>query len=316
LLTSARLTLKHHRFEVGIAALVAILIGVAALVVDFRLHAVNVPAGCFETWLSNPFDAGDCDAPVRAFAGINEEEAGKVFAAMVVLPFIVGLLGGVPIVGRELEARTAQTAWSLSGSRLRWLLRQLVPIAITLGCAVAFAAFAAGVLEATRVTWQQSGSEDLALHGWPVVGRAFAALGLGLSFGGLLGRTLQAFILGAVFSLVIVFAAGVARDQWLFAQRTFIDAGPDFNGHTWGSAWFAPDGTEIDEEVARAQVPATVGVDDRYQWLSDNGYRNPVIGVREEVALGWAPYEALGFTVVGAVFLAAATVVVNRRRPG
>lgn len=45
---------------------------------------------------------------------------------------------GVPIVARELEARTAQTAWSLSGSRLRWLLRQMAPILILLGVTVSF----------------------------------------------------------------------------------------------------------------------------------------------------------------------------------
>ena len=152
MLASARLTLKQHRFEVGVATIAAVLLGAAALVVDARLRAVNASSGCFESWLAgNP--TSDCSTSVAAFASINESQANVVFAAMAILPFAVGLLGGVPIVGRELEARTAETAWSLSASRIAWLGRQLLPIVLSLGLAVTFASVAAGVLEATRQPW-------------------------------------------------------------------------------------------------------------------------------------------------------------------
>lgn len=320
MLTSARLTLKQHRFEVGGAVLGAFLLGVLALVVDARLRAINVPAGCFDVWLSaGPEGAGDCTAPVKAFAAINEEEAGKILAAMAVLPFALGLLAGVPIVGRELESRTAQTAWSLTASRLRWLLRQLAPILTLLGVAITFAALAANVLETTREPWNHSGFSDIELHGPPVVGRALGALGVGLLLGALLGRTLPAFIVGALLSILLVMGAGIARSAWLDTQKTVIPVDSstgqpaDPYALTFGQGWLTPEGAQIEDEESFARVPS--GESDPNAWLRDQGYKQFIVGVREEVAMGWAPYEALGFGLVGMASFVAGIVVVNRRRP-
>jgi len=321
MLTSVRLTLKQHRFEVGAAVLGALVLGALALVVDSRLRAINVPAGCFEAWMSGggADGAGDCSGPVQAFATINEEEAGKLLAAMAVLPFVVGLLAGVPIVGRELESRTAQTAWSLSGSRLRWLLRQLAPIVILVGVAITFAAFAASVLEATREPWYHSGFSDVALHGPPVIARAFGALGLGLLIGASLGRTLPAFIVGAILSLMLVYVAGAARYSWLDMQDPVIIGDSsvgqpaDFHGLITAQVWLTPQGTQLGWDEVTARVPA--GVSEPDGWLYDNGYKLIDLGLNEEVLLGWAQYEVLIFGLVGFASLAAGIVVVNRRRP-
>ena len=320
MLTSVRLTLKQHQFEVGGAILGALVLGVLALIVDARLRAINVPAGCFEAWLSGggADGAGACSGPVQAFATINEEEGGKVLAAMAVMPFLVGLLAGVPIVGRELESRTLQTAWSLSGSRLRWLLRQLTPIAILVLMAVTFAAFAASILEASREPWYHSGFSDVTLHGPPVVARAFGALGFGLLLGAYLGRTLPAFIVGALVSLVLVANASTISYTWLESQKAVVafvssrEAG-NWNGWTYGSAWLAPDGTQLSDEGGFALVPP--GELDPQAWLLDRGYRWVIIGVTEEAAMGWGRYDALIFSLVGVLSLAASIVVVDRRRP-
>ena len=320
MLTSARLTLKQHRFEVGAAVIGALVLGALALVVDSRLRAINVPAGCFEAWLSGggADGAGDCSGPVQAFATINEEEGGKVLAAMAVLPFVVGLLAGVPIVGRELEARTVQTAWSLAASRLRWLLRQLTPVVILVLVAVTFAAFAANMLETTREPWYHSGFSDVTLHGPPVVARAFGALGLGLLLGASLGRTLPAFIIGALVSLVLVYNVSAISYTWLESQKAVVadvsgrESGT-WNGWTYGSAWLAPDGTQLSDEDGFALVPQ--GALDPEAWLRDRGFRWVIIGVSEEAAVGWAQYDVLIFGLIGIASLAGSIVVVDRRRP-
>jgi hypothetical protein len=319
MLTSARLTLKLHRFEVAAASLAAILLGLASLIVVYRLNAVHVPPGCFDAWLSGggAAGAGDCGPPVQLFGEINEGEAGKIFAAFAILPFAVGLLGGVPLVGDELEARTAQTAWSLNASRLRWLGRQLAPVLVVLGITVTFAALAANLLEATREPWYHHASDDLTLHGLLVVVRAFAALSLGLLIGALVGRTLPAFILGAVLSLALVSTIGAVREQWLFDQKAVVGNAstgepPGWHGTTYGSVWLSSDGTQLDDAQAIALVPA--GTPDAVAWLEDRGYRLLPIGVSDEVAMSWGQYDAFGFGLVGATCLAAAMVVVNRRR--
>jgi hypothetical protein len=316
MLKSVRLTLKQHRFEVGAAALAALVLGFSALVVVYRLNAVNVPPGCFEAWLSGggAEGAGACAGPVQTFATINEEEAGKVLAAMAVLPFAVGLLGGVPLVGREIEARTAQTAWFLTGSRVRWLVRQLSPVLVLLIAAVTFAALAASVLEQTREAWYHSALSDMSLHGPIVVARAFGALGLGLLVGALVGRTLPAFIIGTALSLVVIAIAGGAQWQWLEAQKTVVrpDA-REWRGITMGNVWVAPDGTQLTDREALSRAPSTAG--DPYAWLASEGYQQRQLGVPESVALQWAPYDIVGFTVLGVALLAASAVVVDRRRP-
>lgn len=39
------------------------------------------------------------------------------------------------------------------------------------------------------------------------------------------------------------------------------------------------------------------------------------MGVSDEMALGWAPYDGAIFGIVGVLSLAGAVVLVNRRRP-
>lgn len=319
MLTSVRLTLKHHRFEVGAAMLAALVLGISALAVAYRLNAVGVPAGCFDAWLNGggADGAGSCAAPVQAFATINEEEAGKVFAAMAVLPFAVGLLAGVPLVGREIETRTAQTAWSLSGSRLRWLARQLAPVLVVILVAVAFAALAADVLEQTRAPWYHSAISDMALHGPIVVGRALAGLGIGLLVGALVGRTLPAFIVGALAVLLVVTLVGGTQFDWFRSRAQLFmssSGGAGFaDGLQFDQVWIGPDGSRIDDINLSTKVPAE-NADDPYGWMVSHGYRQGFYGLPTDVALGWIPYDLAIFAGLGAASVMGAGLVVSRRR--
>ena len=319
-LRSARLTLKQHRFEIAAAAIASLVIGVAALWVNAQLLGVNVPPGCFDAWMHGGGTAGvDCDKLVQAFVEINNGQAGQVFAATAVLPFLVGLLGGVPLVGRELEARTAQMAWALAASRRRWFGRQLWPILLVLGATVIFAAAATTVLEDTRRLMSSYFFMDYGLYGPLVVARAFAALGLGLVTGAALGRTLPALIVGGLLCVIVVGAASGLRDAWLHAQPliAFEQAtteAADFDGILLEQAWRAPDGTIIREVDAMA-LAAAAGATDPYVWLIDGGYDTVQLGVTAETARGWLPLEIAGTTTLGLVLILGAVAVVDRRRP-
>ena len=325
MLGAVQVTLKQHRFEVGAAALAALVLGVSALVVSYRLVATNVPSGCFESVIGGDAEpSSSCRTAVDAFASIDREEAEKVLAATAVLPFVLGLLGGIPIVAREIEARTAQTAWSLFASRRRWLILQVAPILLVLGVAVTFAALAASLLEATREPlYQASRTFDafrgLGLHGPLVVIRAFGAFGLGLLFGALDGRSMPALVYGVLLSIGLAIGTQVARDAWLQGQPTVVIAdaccsqGVDWHGQQMGRVWLAPGGDRIGDDVARTRVPAAVS--DPERWLAEQGYRWVEIGVTEEVGSRWGAYDALGFGLVGVGSLAAAMAVVDRRRP-
>jgi hypothetical protein len=321
LVRSARITLKQHRFEVAVAAITAVLLGVRALWVNARLAEVEVPARCFEAWIATAGEVGaDCDALFRAFSRINGEEAGPLFGAMAVLPWLAGLLGGVTLVGRELEARTAQTAWALAASRGRWFGRQLWPILLVLGVTVAFAATAASILSATRSATDVYIWLDLGARGPLVVARAFAALGLGLVLGAALGRTLPAFIVAALLSIGFVAGSVAARAGWVNLQpRVVFDQAtvdtPGFRaGLLFEQGWRLPDGTVLTETEATALAPADGSVDP-YQWLLDRGYEVVQLGITAETAGGWEPLEIAGTTIFGLVLVLGTVVIVDRRRP-
>jgi hypothetical protein len=341
MLSAARVTIKQHRFEVIAAVLAAVAATVLGASIALRIDALDVSLDCLDRVLASQdgFSAGqECFALVREGSTILGEtfltgEGTVALSIMGVLPFLLGLVGGVPIVARELEARTAQTAWSLSASRVRWLAHQVGPIALVLGTVMILAALVAVPVADASVAWGRSASSLIGLHGPLAVGRAFAAFGLGLMLGALLGRALPATFLGIAISVALLFAVGIVRDAWTASLEPGVIA--DFSPQTGeysvspravttGWAVVAPDGTLLSSEEAR-DVAASAGVppaspDDvqdipALTWYEENGYVLLPIGVSDEMALGWAPYDGLIFGLVGALSVAAPCVVVNRRRP-
>lgn len=304
-----RLVAKQHAFELGAVAIGGILLGLAAALVALRLASIEIPASCLS---SGGPPSGGCSETLGAFYAINEEEAGKVLAGMAVLPFALGVVAGVPIVARELELGTLQTSWWLAGSRMRWLLHKIIPVLVVVVAATAFAAAAASYLESLRRVVSASMIQDLTLHGPPVVARAFGAFGLGLLVGAITGRTLPSVLITGALSLALVAVLGLARDQWMFDRREFIDdAG--WHGVGYGIAYVSPDGQRLDESAAFSLVPT--GVNDPYAWFAENGYREIEVGIRDDVAVRWIWYDMLAFGTAGAVALVLGALVIIRRRP-
>lgn len=321
MLASARLTFKQYRFELGVAAIVAVLLGLAALLVTYRLSSIMMPPGCFEAWLDarGGVFAPDCQSATSLWESINANEANFVFGAMLILPFVVGLVGGVPVVARELELGTAQTAWSVTPSRTRWLRRQLIPIMAVLGIATVFAAGAASVLESHQA---RTTVVHLILQGPIVVARALAAFGLALFVGSVVGRSLPAFLIAAVLSGALAAAADPIRIDWLFARREPLGYEATY-GYGFGYAWRAPDGTLTpwDEHTYERLIPpgavdSPYNEDQAYEdWLLTHGYELIQLGVPDEVARGWIPIETVGMSMIGLAAIGGAAFVVNRRRP-
>ena len=312
MLTGARLTFKSHRFEVVASVAAAAVIAAAMIAVRSHLAGADVPPGCFAQWLDHGPEAADsCEGPVRRFFEINEEEAGKVMAAMAVLPFALGLVLGVPLIGRELEHRTATIAWSLSASRRRWFIGRLVPI-----LALALALLVPVALLASALAWERRpwlppgvGYDDVALHGPIVVARGLLALAIGLLCGALTRRTLPGFIVGAVACLVLaMFATPIGREVW-FRQRVERFEGDRATALPPGSIEVGylqrtPDGRLVEvEEGFTSAPPGTEANTD--VWLAVPGHANPELERLE---------AAVTAAVAGSVLLLVFPVI-ERRRP-
>ncbi len=315
---AAWLTLKHHRFEIGFVVVYALILAVAGVWINQRLLGFEVPRECFDTWLSGPGEfSPECFAAVQEYSEFLYGTTSWFDVAMLLLPFAAGTLAGVSLVGRELESRTAQTGWSLSPSRPRWLIRQLWPVLLVVGLAVGLAALSAALLHNTRISgFPPTIFQGLGFQGLLVVARFLAAFGIALLAGSLLGRVLPAWIVAALacFALVVFGAIG-GRQSWLASQPGVIVE--DFTQSVLflEQLWREPEGTLIGEDQAFF-IAATAGEEeDPYEWLATNGYKPVARVVTAETAAQWEPMEIVGTFGLAVILLGATFPVVNRRRP-
>lgn len=117
-----------------------------------------------------------------------------VLALVLVVPALIGMFWGAPLLAHELETGTFRLAWTQSVSRTRWLL-------VKLGL-VGLASFLAAGLLSLMANWWNSplvaaspdrfGGGNFAVHGFVAGGYAVFAFTLGVTAGLLLRRTLPA----------------------------------------------------------------------------------------------------------------------------
>jgi hypothetical protein len=81
---------------------------------------------------------GDCGPLIDAFTS-HYPLAHVLGSLIILLPAILGVFWGAPLVARELEARTCDVAWTQAVSRTRWLSTKLVTIGLgAVGTTAAF----------------------------------------------------------------------------------------------------------------------------------------------------------------------------------
>jgi hypothetical protein len=198
--TAARLTFRLYRFELIAILAYGLVLTALAVVVTVRLNAASPGVDCLRTWIEQGAVIGPGCADPRTFLGLNEDEAGKVMAAMWLLPLVAGVLAGSVLVAREIEHRTAQLAWSVGPSRRRWYLDRLLPVLGVVLIATVLPAIAAEILEGARQPWVEplASAADYGLRGPIPVALAVAALGISVLIGALMGRMLPALIVAAL----------------------------------------------------------------------------------------------------------------------
>jgi hypothetical protein len=326
-ITQARFGLRLQRFEVIAVVVAALIVGLSAVIVRWRLDSIGVPMSCWDEWFSGsgPVSETACSGLAQSFLGINEEEGGKVMAAMAILPLFAGLFLGVPVVAREIEDRTAATAWALAGSRARWLGGRLLPLVVLTVITLAFLAVASELLWQGREPWGVFPNfRDVGLHGPGLIARGIATLGLALLVGAILGRVLPAVIVGVVLCFMLFVGWQMAFAAWgntaaverpmSYASENIEEA---FPGGTMMSTGFrTPDGRFIYDWEAVELAPSGV---DPYEWLfgsaADDGYVPVMRGIPGTAYAQWALIETVGFGAIGLASFALAFPVVDRRRP-
>lgn len=315
-----RLSLRIQRFE--FLAAVAIVVGVstAAWIVQTHLRAAGVSPDCFAAWFaSGGGSGGGLCAGLGAFFAIDNAEASPVMAAMAVTPYVAGLLLGVGLVGREIEAGTAAPAWALAGSRTYWLLGRGVPVLVGLVTLLALAAVASDMLIAAKEPWVPRGLSFSAVggHGLVLMIEGVAAFTIAAAVGAVIGRVLPAVIVSAALLFALWIGTSLIRSEWLsneamrHERTTPADPITAPGGTGFASMSRAADGTLLTDQQAMELAPPGA---EPAEWVAAN-FEPVYLFVPGNEYPRWALLEALEFGAAAVAGLGITLVVIQRRRP-
>jgi hypothetical protein len=321
--TWARLSFALQRWELLFVAGGVALLTAAMLWIAWQARAVvALDPGCFGA------DGGGaaCQSLAKRFGDLQALGTRLLYLSYAA-PFGIGLILGVPLVAREIDHATASLAWTLSRSRVRWLLPRIAFVALVVIGLLAVVAVVSDVV-AQAIQPDHNLAADFQWYGRRgglLAMRGLLALGIGLAIGAMLGRQLPALLV-AIFATVAIFTAvSLGIDRWLEVDTvptpygveiggalrvgdrvelpggklvSFADLDPD-EGYNIG---IGPDGiiyTSFDENgVGSDPIGRAVS-------LIVPGNLYPTFVLRESAVLG-----GLAVLLVGLAF-----VVVQRRRP-
>ena len=202
-----RFTLMQSRASVLVSA---IGLGVVAVVL-----AVTGPhlAHVYDAFESSCKVARDCATASNPVVNIDGPLRGALPFIVAIVPALLGLFLGAPLIARELETGTFRLVWTQSVTRKRWICAKLGivgAVAMAIGGLLTWMAdWWASPLDA--VNQDRFGVANFSFHGIAPIGYAAFAFALGVCAGVLLRRTVPAMaVTGAGFA-----AARLAVTYWV-----------------------------------------------------------------------------------------------------
>jgi hypothetical protein len=209
-------------------------------------------------------------------AGMLYTEASQSVALMfgpmaAALPFVAGVVLGVPLAARELEHRTLHLAWPLARSRVRWLALHTLPVVALGGLVLIPAALAGEVLTRSfyPMTDPAANFEHYGIRGPLLLLRFIPAMLVGALVGLTIGRQLPALLVAGILvaglgaGLSVLRPFGAQPIERAPAERPMDSLGSmyvgvvyrDADGNVMAAedAWALMAGTE--EEPDRSQLP-------------------------------------------------------------
>jgi hypothetical protein len=310
---AVQLAWRLQRWELASLIAFVVAVVVALIVIGWRMEQIQASApACFgEAHGPAGSDQGACEASFMAYSAL--QQIGPYAAVGATLaPFLLGVILGPPLVGREIEGRTAAIAWTLSGSRWRWLALRAGPVVLLVLVAVVLMALAG-----TTLAEQVAGGEpafDSSVPPLPLeVAHGGLALAIGLLAGTVIGRTFPAVLATALALIVLMAATSIGIDAWMAAEARPIRQAFDMRGASKIYNTGLQD-DETGEVITLSQYFATPGIDDAAE-LPPPGMELVawVIPAAEYPVWMWREAAALGVVaMVGAAMFVFVTV---RRSP-
>ncbi|MCA1570135.1 MAG: hypothetical protein LC798_07405 [Chloroflexi bacterium] len=311
----ARLSFRLQRLE--ILLLTAAVLGASGLMLWLGLHLNGLSAAYPDCDFADP--ARSCRAAGETFGsafGLGE----LIIMSTSPLTFGVALFLGVPLVAREVERGTAQLAWTIGPSRVRWLIGRvafaaLVGVVLLGLLAVMTDLLAAAMrpeIHTSQAFWFYGGRGPL------LVGRGMLALGAGVLIGAVLGKQLPALLLAALAIGGMTLASEIAFRSWHEAEAV-VASPTDHLSEPLGisSGIELPSGERVGYGGAEFQDENG----DLYANEADFLARRNSLGREYQLIIPGRRYneivarETAVLTGAGVLLIGGAAVVTSRRRP-
>lgn len=277
----------------------------------------------------NFFDrAPGCETAMQRF-GETFGTAEIIIRNTWVAGFAIGLVLGVPLVAREVEHRTAQLAWTISRSRVRWLIGRVAFAAVVAVVLTGALAVTTEVL-ATAMRPDVDLSRDFNFHGnrGPlIIARALLGLGAGVLVGALVGRQLPALLLSVFVVGSLYGASSVLLPQWYRGEAEVATIDEYLGGPLWIESGIELTSGErltfAEVFEGRAELLDTYQTEDGTHYASEadaEAGRNPlgrdyILIIPGERYNEIVAREAAVFTATGLILVGGAAEITRRRRP-
>src|SRR5262245_46169719 len=163
---------------------------------------------------------GRCVQTARDFFG-DYQNVIFIGLLLLVLPMLVGMFWGAPLVAREIEHGSHRLVWTQSVSRRSWAVTKigLVSIAVFVITAIYAAMLTWWITPVIETSGQRFTYIFFDIHGFVVFGYVVFALALGVFAGAVTGRLLPAMaatVVGFIGVRLVVMLA--ARDRYMATE--------------------------------------------------------------------------------------------------
>jgi hypothetical protein len=317
-----------RRYRTTLAATVAVL---GLLAIYLVIDAERIRSAYATYRACTPANSAACQFAWQNFRD-SHGQSGFVSVILVLLPGIVGVFAGTPVLARELETGTFRYAWTQGVGRLRWAIALLVPgalgVAVITGALGALVSWhdqplvQAGITPRLRAT--SFCVTGLSGAGWALAGFALSVLA------GLLWRRVVAALATAFavwFGLAFL-TAQILRPNYL-SQLTTTSMQLSNKDLSLGQ-WWTKGGVRVSDAQINSVLEA-IGVQfnggsstrvagpggpsvDPIQYLLQHGYQQ-VTSYQPDSRYWPFQWIEFGWLTGLAVLLLAATLWLLRRRP-
>jgi len=326
------MTWRQHRAAAAGAAVLLLACAAVLLPLGISMHSTFASQG-LSRCVGGAATGPACASAWQGFPLASV--ANQLTPWLILVPLLLGVLAGAPLIAREIEAGTYRLAWVQGTTRARWIAVKLSILA--LGVVLVSGAFAWMVTRwrqpvdslSTSTAQGRFGSFVFSVEGTVVIGYALFAFFLGVLAGSLTRRTILAVVTAAAaFVTVLMIIQFLIRPHYLPPVTTLtafpVSDSLSFTPNStatpgdWLLNWglIAPDGhqltaAQVNSDVARAysaRVPIS-------SWLHDHGIRHLL--VYQPASRFWAfrAIETGIFTAMSAALACAVAWHVLRRLP-